>query len=101
MYEQMFIKNRHGFKGIFAGFVNILFVVRVAANEWAKPASKGWKDLLVGERHPAHDGGIILLGFAEKAGLLILRRNCCALARVLNHSSKFIVGKGKVESECE
>ena len=86
MYEKMFIEDRHGFKGIFAGFVNILFVVRVAADEWAEPASEGWQDLMVGEGHPADDGSIILLGLAEKTGFLILRRDCCLLARVPRQS---------------
>ena len=65
MHEKVFIENRHSLEGIFAGFINVLSVVRIAADEWAEPASKGWKDLLVGEGHPAHDGGIILLGLAE------------------------------------
>ncbi len=65
MYEKVFIENRHGFKCIFAGFVNVLLVVRVEADEWTEPVSKGWKDFLVGEGHPAHDGGIILLGLAK------------------------------------
>ena len=55
MDEEVFVKDRHGFKGLFAGFVNVLFVVRVAANEWAEPVSKGWEDLVVGEGHPADD----------------------------------------------
>ena len=65
MYEKVFIKNRHRLESTFAGFVNTLFVVRVAADEWAEPVSKGWKDLLVGEGHPAHDGGIVLFSLAE------------------------------------
>ena len=87
MYEEMLIEDRHGFKGVFAGFVNVLFVVRVAADEWAEPASEGWENLMVGEGHPADDGGVILLGFAEKAGFLILRRDYCALKRVLSHKA--------------
>ena len=86
MNEEVFTKDRHGFKGSFAGFVNILFVVRVAADEWAEPASEGWEDLVIGEGHPADDGGIILLGLTEKIGFLILRRDCCTLARVLSHN---------------
>ena len=93
MYEEVFIEYRNRFKRIFAGFVNVLFVVRIAANEWAEPSPKGWEDLGVGERHPADDGGIILLGLAEKAGFLILRRDCCALARVLSLVSSSVLAK--------
>ena len=101
MHKKVFIENRHGFKGVLASFVNILFVVRVAANEWAEPASEGWEDLMVGEGHPADDGGIILLSLPKKAGFLILRRYCCALACVLSHNLKFSFGEGEVWSECE
>ena len=72
MYEEVFVEDRNGFEGIFASFVNVLFVVRVTADQWAEPASKGWEDLLVGEGHPADDGGIVLLGLAKKGGFLIL-----------------------------
>ena len=96
MYEEVFIEDRHCFDGFFAGFVNVLLVVRVAADEWAEPASEGWEDLMVGEGHPADDGGIILLGLAEKTSFLILRRDCWVLAGVLSHNSKFNVGQGKM-----
>lgn len=95
MYKEVFIEDRHGFEGTFASFVNVLFVVRIAAYEWAEPASKGWEDFGVGEGHPADDGGIILLGLAEKAGFLVLRRDCCALARVLSHCSTSILGEAR------
>ena len=96
MYEEVFVEDRNGFEGLFASFVNVLFVVRFTAGQWEEPASKGGEDLVVGEGHPADDGGIILLGLAEKAGFLILRRDCWVLAGVLSHDSKFNVGQGKM-----
>lgn len=56
--------------------VHALLVVWVLADQRTEPGSELGKELSVGERHPAQDGGVVLLGLAEKAGLLVLRCDC-------------------------
>lgn len=54
------------------GLIDGLLVVAIETEERAVPGSEAGDDLAVGEGHPAHDGGIVLLGLAEKSGLLVL-----------------------------
>lgn len=70
--HEVVLHGLHLHVGSLLAVLNVLLVVRVAANERAEPAAEGGKDLSVGERHPAEDGGVVLLGLAEQGGLLVL-----------------------------
>ena len=43
---------------------------------------------MVGEGHPSDDGGVVLLGLAKEAGLLVLRGDCGILASALSHTCR-------------
>jgi len=78
--KEVLLEDVDGLEGSLGGVVNVLLVVGVAAEDGAEPAAKGTKDLGVGEREPLEDGGVVLLGLAEKAGLLVLGSNCARSA---------------------
>ena len=71
--SEVLLKDGEGLVGSLDGIFNVLLVVGVAAKDGAEPATKGREDLSVGVRHPSQDGGVVLLGLAEQAGLLVLR----------------------------
>ena len=55
------------------GVVNRLLVVWVAANKRAEVATELGEQLLVGEVDPFKNRSVVLLGLAQKSGLLVLR----------------------------
>lgn len=54
------------------GLLNGLLVVGIHAQEGAVPGGEAGQELRVGEGHPAEDRRIVLLGLAQKGGLLVL-----------------------------
>lgn len=60
-------------QGSLGSIVNTLLVVAVEAKERTEPGAEADKELRVGEGQPPEDGSVVLLGLAEKSGLLVLR----------------------------
>jgi len=77
--EEMLFENFHVALGVLLAVVDVLLVVRVTANQGAKPGTESGQALGVGEGHPAEDGGVVLLGLAEQSGLFILRGDCAGI----------------------
>lgn len=83
MHEEMVVQHADCFQSGFEGLINILFVVRFAANKRAESAAEGGEDLMVGEGHPADDRGVVLFRFPQEASLFILRCYFVVLANVV------------------
>jgi len=66
------LKDSDILEGDLDNLIDGLLVVGREAEEGAEPASQGGEELAVGEGHPAHDGGIVLLGLTQEGGLLVL-----------------------------
>jgi hypothetical protein len=66
----------HSLKGCLLRVLDVLLVVGVTAENRTVPATEGEENLRVGIRHPSQDGSIVLLGLAQKGGLLVLRSHC-------------------------
>lgn len=68
------VSLQHGdvLQGGLGGILDNLLVVGVLADQRAVPATETGEELRVGIRHPAEDGSVVLLGLAQKGGLLIL-----------------------------
>lgn len=71
----MFLQNGDGLVRFNLSGIDILFVVRLTPNQGEEPAGKTGEKFGVGERHPSQDLGIILFGFPEKSGFLVLGGN--------------------------
>jgi hypothetical protein len=80
--EEVLLDNGEVLLGSLDGIVDVLLVVRRLALEGAEPSNEVGKDLRVEEGHPLQDGSIVLLGLAEKSGLLVLRGDCIRLAKL-------------------
>jgi len=73
-------EDLHGLIGGLLAVIDVLLVVGVATGQRAEPATQTEKDLGVGERDPAEDGGVVLLGLAEEGRLLVLGRDFCVVS---------------------
>lgn len=71
--HEVLLKDVDGLESGLLRILDVLLVVGVAAKNGAEPATEGAEDLSVGEGHPSQDGGVVLLGLSEQAGLLVLR----------------------------
>lgn len=69
---EVLLQDGESSDGSLGGLVNSLLVVAVKTHQRAVPGTKAGQDLAVGEGHPADNGSIVLLGLAEKGGLLVL-----------------------------
>ncbi len=78
--EKVFVEHGNGLHGGFDGFGDVLLIVGVPANEGAETGGYSGEDFVVGEAHPAYDGGVVLLGFSEEGGLLVLGSDLDELA---------------------
>ena len=70
--SEVSVEDTELLQGSLRSVLNVLLVVRVEAKEGAEPRAEANKELRVGERQPAEDGSIVLLGLAEEGGLLVL-----------------------------
>lgn len=61
-------------QALLLGSVNLRLLVGGSADEGAEPRRDGREEVGVGPRGPAEDVGGVLLGLAEEAGLVLLRR---------------------------
>lgn len=66
------LEGRDGLEGSLGGLIDSLLVVVTETQQRAVPGTEQGKDLSVHEGHPAEDGSVVLLGLAEKGGLLVL-----------------------------
>jgi hypothetical protein len=66
------LKDGKGLDGALGSLVDGLLVVSVETHQGAVPGTELGEKLSVGERQPAEDGSIVLLGLAEQSGLLVL-----------------------------
>lgn len=73
---EVVLENSKGVVGSLDSLIDNLLVVALEAQEGAVPASKAGENLAVGERHPADDGSVVLLGLAKEGGLLVLGGHC-------------------------
>jgi hypothetical protein len=74
--KEVLLDDVDGLEGGLGGVVDVLLVVGGTADDGAEPAAERSEDLGVGKGHPAEDGGVVLLGLAEQAGLLVLGGDC-------------------------
>lgn len=80
--DEMLLNNSEVLLGNLDGLVDVLLVVGRVALEGAEPSNEGGEDLRVEEGHPLQDGSIVLLGLAEKSGLLVLGSDCIGVSEV-------------------
>jgi hypothetical protein len=69
------LKDSEGLQGILGSLVDGLLVVAIETQQGTVPSAELGENLGVGEREPAEDGSIVLLGLAEESGLLVLGGN--------------------------
>lgn len=74
--KEVLLNNGEVLLGSLDGLVNSLLIVGRVALEGAEPSNEVREDLRVEEGHPLQDGSIVLLGLAEKSGLLVLGGDC-------------------------
>jgi len=76
MDKEVLLEGVDGFKSGFGMIIDTLLIVRVPSNNWPEPTTNVGKDLCIGVRHPADDGGIVLFSLAEERCLLVLGGDC-------------------------
>lgn len=70
--NEVSLEGRDGLEGSLGGLIDNLLVVAVDTQQRAVPGTELGQNLSVQEGHPAEDGSVVLLGLAEKGGLLVL-----------------------------
>lgn len=76
MDQKVLIKHFDSLESILLGVIYGLLVIGITTNEGTEPTTERWQDLGVGKGHPSENRGVVLLSFAQKACLLILRGDC-------------------------
>ena len=70
--SQVSLEGRDGLQGSLGGLVDSLLVVTIQTQQRTVPGTELGENLGVDEGQPAENGSVILLGLAEKGGLLVL-----------------------------
>lgn len=70
--SEVSLEGRDDLEGALGGLIDSLLVVTIKTQQRAVPGTELRQNLSVHEGHPAKDGSVVLLGLAEKGGLLIL-----------------------------
>lgn len=70
--NEVSLEGRDDLEGSLGGLIDNLLVVAIETQQRAVPGTELGQNLSVQEGHPAEDGSVVLLGLAEKGGLLVL-----------------------------
>lgn len=73
--SEVSLEGGDGLQGNLGGLIDSLLVVTIQTQQRTVPGTELGENLGVDEGQPAEDGSVILLGLAEKGGLLVLGGN--------------------------